>query len=143
MSARTHATSYLAVLQHQRGVSAHTLRAYTREVQAFVEYLGEQLGDDVPMSSVEHLHIRGYLARLYDRGLTRSSTARALSAIRSWFKWLAKEGHVEANPARLVGSPRLPTCGVPPVDTPAGLYAKKVLSMVVKGIELVGSKLKV
>ena len=108
MSIKALATAYLAVLQNERGVSAHTLRAYTREVQAFAAYLVETLGIDVDARSVEHLHIRGYLGLLYDRGLTRASASRALSAIRSWFKWLAKENHVEFNPASLVASPKLP-----------------------------------
>jgi integrase/recombinase XerC len=57
---------------------------------------------------VEHLHIRGYLGVLYERGLTKASAARALAAIRSWFKWLAKEGKVAQNPALLVSTPKRP-----------------------------------
>ncbi len=60
------------------------------------------------MTGVGHRHIRGYLAALYDRGLTRTSAARALAAIRSWFRWLAKEGHIAHNPAKLVATPKLP-----------------------------------
>ena len=108
MTVKKLAAAYLNVLQHERGVSEHTLRAYKREVQAFADFLAETLGPDVAVRSVEHRHIRGYMGLLYDRGLSRASAARALSAIRSWFKWLAKEDHVEVNPARLVASPRLP-----------------------------------
>ena len=108
MTVKSLASAYLAVLQNERGVSAHTLRAYTREVQDFAAYLGETLGEAIDVRSIEHLQIRAYLGVLYDRGLTRASAARALSAIRSWFKWLAKEGHVAVNPATLVASPRLP-----------------------------------
>lgn len=108
MTVKALATAYLAVLQHERGLSEHTLRAYTREVHAFADYLVATKGADVEVRSVEHLHIRGYLSLLYDRGLTRASASRALSAIRSWFKWLAKENHVEVNPATLVVSPKLP-----------------------------------
>ena len=57
---------------------------------------------------MEHLHIRAYLAVLYDRGLGKASAARALAAIRSWFKWLAKEGKVAQNPALLVSTPKRP-----------------------------------
>jgi integrase/recombinase XerC len=57
---------------------------------------------------VEHLHIRSYLGLLYERGLTKASAARALAAVRSWFKWLAKEGKVAQNPALLVSTPKLP-----------------------------------
>jgi integrase/recombinase XerC len=57
---------------------------------------------------VEHTHIRSYLAVLFDRGLTKASVARALAAVRSWFKWLARSGYVESNPALLVSTPKLP-----------------------------------
>jgi integrase/recombinase XerC len=57
---------------------------------------------------VEHTHIRAYLGTLYDRGLSKASAARALAAIRSWFKWLARAGHIAQNAASLVATPRLP-----------------------------------
>jgi integrase/recombinase XerC len=102
------ADQFLHMMGNERGASEHTLRAYTREVHAFAEYLSRELGEDVNIGTVEHLHIRAYLGVLYDRGLTRASAARALAAIRSWFKWLAKHGHVEQNPATLVSTPKLP-----------------------------------
>jgi len=102
------ADEFIAALRNERGASEHTLRAYTREVRAFAAYLEELLGKDAALKSVEHLHIRGYLAVLMDRGLTKVSVARALAAVRSWFKWLAKEGRVEQNPALLVSTPKLP-----------------------------------
>ncbi len=102
------AVQYLAVLQHERGASGHTLRAYTRELQNFAEYLCESKRTAMEIRSVEHTDIRAYLAVLYDRGLTRASAARALAAIRSWFKWLAQAGHIEQNAAKLVSTPKLP-----------------------------------
>ncbi len=99
---------YLHMLQNERTASTHTVRAYTREIGGFVDYLCQSLGDDVHVENVEHLHIRGYLAVLFDRGLTKASVARALAAIRSWFKWLAKAGHVQQNAAALVSTPKLP-----------------------------------
>ena len=84
------------------------MRAYAREVRNFAEYLRETLGDTARVGAVEHLHIRAYLGLLYERGLTKASAARALAAIRSWFKWLAKEGKVAQNPALLVSTPKLP-----------------------------------
>ena len=102
------ANGFLAMLANERGASEHTVRAYAREVRAFADYLNETLGDGGSVGAVEHLHIRAYLAVLYGRGLTKASTARALAAIRSWFKWLAKEGKVAQNPATLVATPKLP-----------------------------------
>ncbi len=102
------ADQFLAMLRDERGASEHTLRAYTREVHAFADYLANLLGPDASIQRVEHTHIRSYLAVLYDRGLTKASAARALAAIRSWFKWLARSGYVEANPALLVSTPKRP-----------------------------------
>jgi integrase/recombinase XerC len=99
---------FLAMLLNERGASEHTVRAYAREVRSFADYLGETLGDGASVKQVEHLHIRGYMGVLYERGLTKASVARALAAVRSWFKWLAKEGKVAQNPALLVSTPKLP-----------------------------------
>jgi integrase/recombinase XerC len=99
---------YLAMLRGERGASAHTLRAYQRELAQFVDYLTKQFGERYDIRRVEHLHIRAYLAELYDRGLSKASAARALAAVRSWFKWLARMGHVAQNPAALVSTPKLP-----------------------------------
>ncbi len=102
------ATQYLAVLQNERGASMHTLRAYSRELGRFVDHLCQARGKSVQIRFVEHTDIRAYLAVLYDLGLTRASAARALAAIRSWFKWLAQGGHIEQNAAKLVSTPKLP-----------------------------------
>jgi len=102
------AEKFLGMMRDERGASEHTLRAYSREVRGFAEFLTETLGEGAAMASVEHTHIRAYMATLMDRGLTKASVARALAAIRSWFKWAAKAGLVESNPALLVSTPKLP-----------------------------------
>src|SRR5215469_18804007 len=102
------ADGFLAMLREERGASEHTLRAYGREVRGFAEYLAETLGESGDIRKVEHTHIRAYLAVLFDRGLTKASVARALAAVRSWFKWMARSGFVESNPALLVSTPKLP-----------------------------------
>ena len=99
------AEAFLRVLAAERGASAHTVRAYSREVRSFAEYLGAELKVG-GMAKAEHLHIRAYLGLLYERGLSKASAARALASIRSWFKWLAKEGKVASNPALLVSTPK-------------------------------------
>jgi integrase/recombinase XerC len=102
------AGEFLAMLENERNASAHTVRAYRREVLNFVAYLRETLGAQAKIAAVDHLHIRAYLGLLYERGLTKASAARALAAVRSWFKWLAKEHKIAQNPAVLVSTPRLP-----------------------------------
>jgi integrase/recombinase XerC len=99
---------YLRVLANERGASAHTLRAYHRELLAFSAYIAEHYGSHQTVERIEHTHIRAYLGTLYDRGLSKASAARALASIRSWFKWLARAGLLDQNAASLVSTPRLP-----------------------------------
>jgi integrase/recombinase XerC len=98
---------YLRVLENERGASAHTMRAYRRELEGFAAWMNEQRAE-MTAAQVEHTDIRAYLGALYERGLSKASAARALAAIRSWFKWLARAGHVEQNAASLVSTPKLP-----------------------------------
>jgi integrase/recombinase XerC len=97
---------YLRILAFERGASEHTLRAYSRELRQFAAWVAKHHADDP--ATLEHTHIRAYLSSLYSNGLQKSSAARALAAIRSWFKWMASEGVVAQNPAALVSSPKLP-----------------------------------
>jgi integrase/recombinase XerC len=99
---------YLSVLTNERGASEHTLRAYQRELHGFAAWIAKTFGPDQRVDQIEHTHIRTYLGTLYDRGLSKASAARSLAAIRSWFKWLAKAGHVQQNAASLVSTPKLP-----------------------------------
>ena len=105
---------FLKVLANERGSSAHTLRAYQRELASFAQWLAAQpkfaAGADATrlVQRIEHTDIRAYLGVLYTKGLSRASAARALAAIRSWFKWLARTGRVQQNTASLVATPRLP-----------------------------------
>jgi integrase/recombinase XerC len=99
---------FLAMLAHERNASPHTVRAYERELHGFAEYAMQQFGARMAVQKIEHQHIRAYLGELYGRGLSKASVARALAAIRSWFKWLARQGVVEQSPAALVATPKLP-----------------------------------
>jgi integrase/recombinase XerC len=97
---------FLSMLAFERNVSAHTLRAYRRELHDFAAYLIQSNSQDV--RQIQHQEIRAYLGTLYDRGLSKASVARALAAVRAWFRWLAKTGRAEQNPAALVSTPKLP-----------------------------------
>lgn len=87
----------------ERNASVHTIKAYTGDLNIFAAYAGSR---DWP--AIDHITIRGFLSHLYDQGLSKSSVARSLAAVRSLYRWLAQEGVVEQNPARLVSTPRLP-----------------------------------
>ncbi len=93
---------FLRSLQ-ERNASPHTIKAYRTDLAQFADYVGPQGWRDI-----DHVLIRGYLSSLYERGLSKTSVARALAALRSLYKWLAQEGEVEQNPASLVATPRLP-----------------------------------
>ena len=99
---------FLAMLAHERNASPHTVRAYERELHGFAEYVNKQFGARMAPAKIEHQQIRAYLGELYGKGLSKASVARALAAIRSWFKWLARQGLVEQSPAALVATPKLP-----------------------------------
>jgi integrase/recombinase XerC len=93
---------FIRALQ-ERNASAHTIKAYRTDLAQFADYIGPQSWSDI-----DHVLIRGYLANLYERGLSKTSVARALAALRSLYRWLAQEGEVEQNPAALVATPKLP-----------------------------------
>ena len=93
---------FLASLR-ERNISPHTIRAYTRDLGNLVAYVGSRKWSDI-----DHITIRGFLSHLYEKGLSKTSVARALAAVRSLYRWLAQEGIVEQNPAALVSTPKLP-----------------------------------
>jgi integrase/recombinase XerC len=95
---------FLDSLRGERHASPHTLRAYRNELGRFAEYANPDLG----WKDIDHVSIRGFLSHLQSTGLSKVSAARALAALRSMYKWLAREGIVRQNPARLVATPRLP-----------------------------------
>lgn len=99
---------FLSVQANERGVSPHTIRAYRRDLTEFAAFLRRPPGKATSIARVEHTDIRAYLGELYARGLSKTSAARSLAAIRSWFRWLARAGHVDKNPAALVSTPKLP-----------------------------------
>jgi integrase/recombinase XerC len=93
---------FLRVL-HERNASAHTIKAYAGDLEAFANYIGSR-----DWKTIDHVAIRGFLSHLYEKGLSKPSVARSLAAVRSLYRWLAQEGVVEQNPAKLVSTPKLP-----------------------------------
>ena len=87
-----------------KNASEHTVRAYRNELRRFAQFLGPDLG----WKDVDHVYIRSFLSHLHSSGLSKVSVGRALAALRSMYRWLAREGIVEQNPAKLVAMPRTP-----------------------------------
>jgi integrase/recombinase XerC len=86
----------------ERNASPHTIKAYSGDLCLFAAYAGPR-----GWKQIDHIAIRGFLSQLYDNGLSKTSVARALAAVRSLYRWLAREGVVEQNPAKLVATPKL------------------------------------
>ena len=108
LAASPEVTDFLLHLEKERDVSPNTLVAYGRDLREFVGYLGRYYGVGAwSWQGVDRLAIRGFLAHLTRRGLSKRSIARALSAVRSFYRHLHRNEVVEANPARAVGSPKL------------------------------------
>jgi integrase/recombinase XerC len=87
----------------ERNSSAHTIKAYTGDLANFSAYAGSR-----GWKQIDHIAIRGFLSQLYEKGLSKTSVARSLAAVRSLYRWLAREGVVDQNPAKLVATPKLP-----------------------------------
>ena len=87
----------------ERNASQHTIKAYSRDLALFAVYAGSR-----GLKQIDHIAVRGFLSQLYEKGLSKTSVARALAAVRSLYRWLAREGVVEQNPAKLVATPKLP-----------------------------------
>jgi integrase/recombinase XerC len=99
---------YLTHLAKERDVSPNTVRAYERDLREFGEFLGRYYGTgDWTWQGVDRLAMRGFLAHLAKRGLGKRSMSRALSAVRSFYRYLHRNEIVESNPARTVGAPKL------------------------------------
>src|SRR5246127_796783 len=93
---------FLRVLR-ERNASAHTIKAYSGDLENFASYVGSR-----DWKKIDHVAVRGFLSHLYEKGLSKASVARSLAAVRSLYRWLAQEGVVEQNPAKLVATPKLP-----------------------------------
>jgi integrase/recombinase XerC len=87
----------------ERNASPHTIKAYTGDLNDFSAFAGSR-----GWRAIDHVTIRGFLSHLYEKGLSKTSVARSLAAVRSLYRWLAQEGVVEQNPAALVSTPKLP-----------------------------------
>jgi integrase/recombinase XerC len=99
---------FLTHLAKERDVSPNTVKAYRRDLAELCEFLGGYYGTGSwSWQGVDRLAMRGFLARLARRGLSKRSMTRTLSAVRSFYRWMHRNELVEANPARAVGAPRL------------------------------------
>ena len=101
---KAHLEAFLEALRN-RALSEHTLTSYESDLREFEAFLKLRKTD---FAAVDHIFIRDFLGHLYERGLEKTSIARKLACLRTFFKFLVREQRLKANPAELVSSPRLP-----------------------------------
>jgi len=93
---------FIRYLDLEKGVSSHTLRAYRKDLEMFSESFSGKL------NNLDVIDLRGFIAGQIQKGLNKTTVSRRLSSLRSFFKFLYREGYVKTNPAKLVSNPKLP-----------------------------------
>jgi len=102
---------FLEHLRYERNVSQHTLRNYRSDLEQFHEQIAPLKPDgtreQIPVKDIDHLTIREWMAKLHGLDKKKTSIARKLASLRTFFQFLIREGVVENNPAKLVATPRV------------------------------------
>jgi integrase/recombinase XerC len=99
---------YLEYLSAVKNSSPHTISNYGKDLGQFLAYLSPPGLEPPALTAITHNTIREFVGYLYDHRLQKSSIARKLAALRSFFKYCVREGRLQENPARLVPTPKLP-----------------------------------
>ena len=99
---KDHIDKFLKYLEIERAASPHTLRAYRKDLEEFSKFV------NIKPEDVELADVRGFIAEQIKSGLNKTSVSRRLASIRSFFKFLYREGYKKSNPAKLVSKPKLP-----------------------------------
>src|SRR6202451_1068017 len=92
----------------RQNASVHTVRNYASELEQLLEYFTLPEKPKPALEDIDALAIREWLGHLYEERLTAVSMRRKLAAVRSFFKFLLREGFVEKNVARMVRTPKMP-----------------------------------
>src|SRR5213592_1345902 len=99
---------FLEYLYSVKNSSPHTISNYGKDLQQFLAYLTPPESEPPALASIDHKLIREFVGHLHDQSLEKSSIARKLATLRSFFKYCVREGHLKESPARLVPTPKLP-----------------------------------
>src|SRR6266849_6484841 len=101
-------TEFVTFLSKERNDSPHTVKAYQRDLDAFAAFCQDYYGGGAwSWAGVDRLAVRGFLAAEQRRGLAKRSVARALSALRTFYRFLNVTRGLEVNPARAARTPKL------------------------------------
>lgn len=95
---------FMAKLEHEKGFSGHTLRAYHNDLLQFDTFLKDEKRNY--LKDINHLLLRKFLALLRTKDYTKSTVARKLASLRSFFKFLIREGELVSNPFEMLRTPK-------------------------------------
>ena len=99
---------FLDHLKYERSVSDHTIRNYTSDLEQFRDFLLKvERRDDFPVENIDRLTIREWMASLHSEKKKKTSVARKLASLRTFFQFLIREGKIDNNPAKMVATPRI------------------------------------
>ena len=101
----------------RKDASPRTIRAYQLDLEQFLAYFTPPQSAPPELREIDRLAVREWMSDRFAHGATKSTVARKLAAVRSFFQFLVREGSLTTNPARLVSTPKLPK-NLPPVPTP-------------------------
>jgi integrase/recombinase XerC len=100
-----HVADFIESLR-RKAASRHTTSNYESDLQQFAQFLVLR---NANLESTDHVVLRDFLNHLYtDRHLSKSSVSRKLACLKTFFKFLVREGRLKANPAELISSPKVP-----------------------------------
>ncbi len=103
-----HLNQFLQHLRYERNVSQHTLRNYSSDLEQFRAYLFKiDAKTEIPIGEIDHLTIREWMSSLHGASKKKTSIARKLASLRTFFQFLVREGILENNPAKLVATPKI------------------------------------
>jgi integrase/recombinase XerC len=97
---------FLRHLDAERNSSPHTLKAYREDLISLAEYLADDTGAAPEPTSITTVELRGYVAALAEAGFAKSSIARRLASVRSFYRFGQREGWAKSNPAAPLRNPR-------------------------------------
>lgn len=104
-------SDFIKHLRYERNLSEHTLRNYESDLGQFYDFIAPVSSDgsrrNVDITGIDNITIREYMASLYDKKKKKSSIHRKVAALRTFFRFLCREGLLEVNPATMVASPRI------------------------------------
>jgi len=102
-----HLNQFLQHLKYERNVSPHTLRNYASDLEQFKLHLfNVEKRADMPVEDIDRLTIREWMAGLH-ADHKKTSVARKLASLRTFFQFLIREGKLESNPAKMVATPKI------------------------------------